>query len=277
MPKRFTETDKWRDPWYRKLSPAAKCLWQWLVDNCDGAGVIDPDLELAAFQIGTDIDQRVVEELGNRYQTLHTGKWWIPGFIRFQYGELKETCAPHRSVLSLLEKHDLRVNEPLAKGKVRDKEKDKGKERVQKRVQEGLGTKARGTLEEIAAQAAELGLEADDGQWFFDKCEGCGWKNNGKAIKDWRATMRAWHKISIFPSQKRQKATGGANGTRQAWQIQNDIDALEADLTQLRGDPANLHICPEKRRQVLTPHARARADSLKAKIEKLKEEKNQHD
>lgn len=57
--KRFTETTKWDDPWFRKLTPAAKLLWQWMLDHCDGAGVIDPDLELASFQTGCSIgDER---------------------------------------------------------------------------------------------------------------------------------------------------------------------------------------------------------------------------
>lgn len=60
----------------------------------------------------------------------------------------------------------------------------------------------RTTLEEAKAYCLEIGLLESDGQWFFDKCEGCGWKNNGKAIVDWKATVRAWKGISIFPGQK---------------------------------------------------------------------------
>ena len=50
--KRFTETNKWEDPWFRKLKPEMKLLWSWLLDSCDNAGIIDADIELAAFQIG---------------------------------------------------------------------------------------------------------------------------------------------------------------------------------------------------------------------------------
>ena len=55
MKKRFTDCDKWRDPWFRRLSVQAKLVWLWLLDNCDNAGVIDVDIELAAFQIGEEI------------------------------------------------------------------------------------------------------------------------------------------------------------------------------------------------------------------------------
>ena len=50
MAKRFTSTEKWSDPWYRKLSAKHKCLWDWLFTQCDIAGSIEPDLELASFE-----------------------------------------------------------------------------------------------------------------------------------------------------------------------------------------------------------------------------------
>lgn len=65
--------------------------------------------------------------------------------------------------------------------------------------------KARGTQAEVVALCAELGLSDDDGEWFFLKAEGCGWKNGGKSIVDWRATVRAWQKAGHFPSQKQAK------------------------------------------------------------------------
>lgn len=63
-------------------------------------------------------------------------------------------------------------------------------------------TKARGTQTQVVCYCIELGLRREDGDWFFNKCEGCGWKNGGKAIMDWKATVRAWKGISVFPSQK---------------------------------------------------------------------------
>lgn len=48
-----------------------------------------------------------------------------------------------------------------------------------------------------------LGLTEDDGRWFYDRCVATGWKNAGKRIVDWQATVRAWKRSGgIFPSQK---------------------------------------------------------------------------
>lgn len=63
------------------------------------------------------------------------------------------------------------------------------------------------SMEEVVAFCLEIGLTKDDGEWFWDKCQGCGWKNNGKPILDWKATCRSWKKINVFPSQK-QKTNG---------------------------------------------------------------------
>lgn len=63
-------------------------------------------------------------------------------------------------------------------------------------------SKRKGPVEDVIAYAREKGLEEDDGRWFFDKCEGCGWKNKGEPIIDWMATMRSWKKQGYFPSQK---------------------------------------------------------------------------
>jgi len=64
-------------------------------------------------------------------------------------------------------------------------------------------TRARGSLEELEKFCLEIGLPATDGEWFFNKCEGNGWLNSGKAIKDWRATIRAWKTAGYLPSSKK--------------------------------------------------------------------------
>lgn len=62
--------------------------------------------------------------------------------------------------------------------------------------------RARGSFEEVEKFCVEIGLAGSDGEWFFNKCEGCGWQNGGKPIKDWRATLRAWRTAGYLPSQK---------------------------------------------------------------------------
>jgi hypothetical protein len=138
--KRFTETSKWSDPWYRALTPTAKLLWAWLCDNCDNAAVIDPDIMLATFQIGDKIEDKHFAEFGDRIKRLPNGKIWIPKFIKFQFGELSQTSKVHASVIRLLQSHGIDYPMPLlsdrnenliggSSPKAKEKDKDKVKDK----------------------------------------------------------------------------------------------------------------------------------------------------
>lgn len=65
------------------------------------------------------------------------------------------------------------------------------------------GRRDRCTLEEARDFAVSLGKPATDGEACFHKWEGNGWKNGNAAIKDWKATIRAWNVAGYLPSQKR--------------------------------------------------------------------------
>lgn len=105
--KRFTETTKWTDPWFRKLRPSSKLLWFFLCEQCDCAGVIDLDLELASFMVGEPITQDDVDAIGTRLADLPNGKTRIVKFIEFQYGVLSESCPAHKPVLRALSAHGI--------------------------------------------------------------------------------------------------------------------------------------------------------------------------
>lgn len=129
--KRFTETDKWRDSWFRKLKPLSKLAFIYVVDNCDAAGVWDPDYDLANFAIGEEIPwPNVIAELGERLEILKDGKWHLTRFVEFQYGELTPDCRPHAKVLALLRGHGIeyskgirRVSKPNKTGQEEDRKK----------------------------------------------------------------------------------------------------------------------------------------------------------
>lgn len=63
---------------------------------------------------------------------------------------------------------------------------------------ESVKNKAKGTKEQCAAYAVEIGLPSTDGEVFFDGQEGKGWKGT----KDWRAVMRTWKGHGYMASQK---------------------------------------------------------------------------
>lgn len=109
MAKRFTDSDKWKKPWFRRLQPAHKLLWSYILDNCDHAGIWDVDFDLASYHIGEDVNQLdAMEDLRKQYLPFACGKkWFVVDFVDFQYGELKATNNAHGSVISILKRYGL--------------------------------------------------------------------------------------------------------------------------------------------------------------------------
>lgn len=109
--KRFAETSKWDDGWYRRLSPLAKCLWQFLCDKCDSTGVVEIDYESATFCIGALVTEEIALEIGDRIVPMANGKYFIPKFVFFQYGELSEACPAHKPIYRKAKEHGFLVVE----------------------------------------------------------------------------------------------------------------------------------------------------------------------
>lgn len=107
--KRFTDTSKWDDPWFMELSPEAKCLWMYICDRCDAAGVIDFNARLAAVQIGYSIPYPTFELFGERVKKLPSGKWRIMKFLPFQYGRVDARCPAHKPLIRCIHLHQLEV------------------------------------------------------------------------------------------------------------------------------------------------------------------------
>lgn len=133
--KRFTENQKWDDPWFMDLPMEYKALWLWLCDKCDNAGVIEPSLRLASFQIGFQYPMDSLSRFGDRIIQIEKEKWFLPKFIPFQYGTLSKDCKAHNPVFVSLEKHGIDATNLQKKGypkgihtlQEKDKEKDKDK------------------------------------------------------------------------------------------------------------------------------------------------------
>jgi hypothetical protein len=70
----------------------------------------------------------LLSEIGDRVNTLESGKLHIPSFTQFQFGELKESSNLHKNVIQLLKSHNLfNPSDTLDKGLVKGPSKGKGK------------------------------------------------------------------------------------------------------------------------------------------------------
>jgi len=113
MSKRFSETDKWKDKWFRGLKTSEKLVFLYLIDNCDLAGFIEIDLTLWSFFIGLDEDKisGAIEGLSRGY--LGADNWlWIKNFLKHQKNaKLNPENNAHKSIIGLLAAQQKRFKE----------------------------------------------------------------------------------------------------------------------------------------------------------------------
>lgn len=128
LPKRFTDSQKWEDPWFMDLPNKYKLFWLYLLDTCDHAGIWKVNFKVANFYIGEHLEPSEVKRiLTGRIKIIDDTYWWIDKFIDFQYGGIKSD-AVGKSVQKILERHNLIApTKPLISPLVATKDKDKVK------------------------------------------------------------------------------------------------------------------------------------------------------
>lgn len=111
-----------------------KAFWFYICDQCDSAGIWEPNIPLATAQIGESIElNEILQVFKGRIEALPGDKFWIKQFVDFQYGILSSDCKPHLPILKRLQSLGLerRVSIPFPKGidTLQEKEQEKEKDR----------------------------------------------------------------------------------------------------------------------------------------------------
>ena len=128
MAKRFMDNSIFEKQWFRELPVRLKIVWFYLINKCDHAGILnDLDVGLLSYQIGDNytIDE-ILEAFNDNIEQIGENKFYLTKFCKFQYGELNPNVKVHKSVIKLLDKHNIELDNPLVS--VKDKDKDKGKD-----------------------------------------------------------------------------------------------------------------------------------------------------
>ena len=108
MAKRLTDTEKWDRQWFLSIPGAYRSFWLYLCDRCDFAGVWNKNMPLAQIYVGFDLDEKeALKHFGGRVLEIAADKWFVTGFVGFQYGVLRSNSNIHASVIRTLKKHDL--------------------------------------------------------------------------------------------------------------------------------------------------------------------------
>jgi len=85
MARRFTDTEKWDDPWFDNLDKDSKLLYQYLNDKCSHAGIWKINFKKMRENTGAEKpDEEIIGLFEDRvYQ--FDDKWLLPKFLKFQY------------------------------------------------------------------------------------------------------------------------------------------------------------------------------------------------
>jgi hypothetical protein len=86
MAKRFTDSTKWNDNWFSNLSDKEKLTWIYILDTCDHAGIWEKNLRVLNFHIGSTYVEGDLNKIFSGKFVEIRDKWFIPNFIKFQYG-----------------------------------------------------------------------------------------------------------------------------------------------------------------------------------------------
>lgn len=207
MSKRFTDTEKFNNPWYRKLPIKYKILWEYLLSECNHAGLLKIDIDLISFKIGETITIDDLKIFENRITFIKDDLIFIPKFIEFQYGALNTENRVHNSVLKELKKYNLQgaikpLTSPIDGAKDKDKEKDISSSLVlsssldeKTEIESGNHSKKfqKPKIEEIQAycKVRQNNINADE---FYDYYESKGWMIGKNKMKNWQAAIRRWER-----------------------------------------------------------------------------------
>lgn len=197
MPKRFTDTDKWKKPFIRGLEGPYKLLWMYILDDCDHAGIWQVDFEVARIRIGEQVDiDTALKLFAERVYPLNKFKWFIPDFITFQYGELSEKNRMHNSVLQILSKHKVGPYMPLPRGQGQGTIQGKGKrqEQGQEQIQGKLEIFEQLFTDDIYVEGLSMAHKGKDIKQAFEECyiHHSNAPNPPTELGEWKQKLNTW-------------------------------------------------------------------------------------
>ena len=132
MSKRFIDTELWDKTSFNSASQKIKLLTIFITCKADCIGVFKMAPMLINAYIGESVNEAEILAIPCDIIKLKDGSYFLEKFCLFQYGELKESCKPHRKYIQMLNQIGLfeRVSKGYRKGinTLQEKEEDKEKE-----------------------------------------------------------------------------------------------------------------------------------------------------
>ena len=205
MPKRYTDTDKWKKIWFRKLKNDHKVFWMYVLDQCDHAGIWEVDFELASYFCKGIKESEIRKTFVKQYHEFDDGKrWFIKDFIEFQYRGLDESNRVHNSVITILKRHGLYKVLISFLHEAKDKDIYKYQDKVKEKDKEKGKNSKKNQLKKIESELNILQAEFDavDVSIEFDKFQDY-LKANGKRYANYKSAFRNWLRSDFIKPKER--------------------------------------------------------------------------
>jgi hypothetical protein len=105
----MSNTEKWKDLWFSNLSPNAKLLFFYFVENCDNAGFFEVNKKFMLFHTGFNEEQLMDAgiELKKSYIKSKDGtKLWFKNFLKYQKKlPLNSANNMHKQIIMLIQEN----------------------------------------------------------------------------------------------------------------------------------------------------------------------------
>jgi hypothetical protein len=212
MSYRISNTEKWKDLWFSNLSPHAKLLFFYFVENCDNAGFFEVNKKFMLFYTGLS-EELLMEagtELKKSYIKSQDGtKLWFKNFLKYQKKlPLSSTSNVHKQIIAIIQdnlsdetkfKGNVVINSllpiDLQMGKITRKKKEiteeiKGEEIPIIKTQRFI----KPTSEEVFEYMVEKEFEFAkiESEKFINFFESKGWKVGKNPMKNWKSAVANW-------------------------------------------------------------------------------------
>ena len=151
--KRFTDIEKWKDPFFEELTPEYKLIYLYLLDDCDNAGIWNKSMKRLNYSCGTNItDEELMSTFSDRLIRVNPDVCIVSKFMYFQYGKdwltsNNKAVISARNKLTLIDSLSIPYqypndtlsipySYPIDRAKDKDKDKIKDKDTVKVKFQE---------------------------------------------------------------------------------------------------------------------------------------------
>lgn len=216
MSYRMSNTEKWKDLWFSNLSPHAKLLFFYFVENCDNAGFFEVNKKFMLFHTGFT-EQELMDagiELKKSYIKSKDGtKLWFKNFLKYQKKlPLSIANGMHKQIIMLIQENLSDENKfkgsdainsllpadlQLGKRKKREVVETEPQNQSQTQMEIPIIKTARfikPTKEEVFEYMVEKEFEFAkmESEKFINFFESKGWKVGKTPMKSWKSAVANW-------------------------------------------------------------------------------------